>query len=370
MTTTQTADAPLARLVDAVRAAAADHERLELRGGGTKAFYGETPRGRPLDTGPLAGIVSHEPSELVVTVRAGTPLAELEAALAERGQYLPFEPPRFAPGGTVGGMVASGLSGPARAASGSVRDHLLGATILDGRAGIQRFGGRVIKNVAGFDVARLFAGSWGTLGVLLEVSLKVLGSPVASETSLLDVDEERARALLAGWRARPWPLTASAWHADRLSLRFAGARAAVDAAVAAVAACGGRRLEPDAALRWWTSLRDQTLPFFRLDAAALAAGEALWRLSVPPTAALAEQGGVRLFEWGGALLWRRGPAEAATIRAAAAAAGGHATLVRAADKRCGAQAPLLPAIAAIHRRLKQAFDPHGIFDPGRLHPGG
>ncbi len=357
------ADPALRRVIDAVETARAERVALDLRGGGTKAFYGEPPQGRPLVLAELAGIRAYEPSELVVTVRAGTPLAELEAALAERGQCLPFEPPRFAPGGTVGGMVAAGLAGPARPAAGSVRDHVLGATILSGRVSLERFGGQVIKNVAGYDVARVFAGSWGILGVLIEVSLKVLATPPASATQVLELDEADARQRLARWAAKPWPLSASAWDAGRLVLRFAGARAAVEAAVAD---CGGTALEPGAAASWWDALRDQRHPFFALDAAAAAAGESLWRLSVPPTAPLAELDGARLVEWGGALLWWRGRREPHAVRAAARAAGGHATLVRAADKRGGAHPPLEPTVLAIHRRLKAAFDPERLFNPGRL----
>ena len=358
-------DPALRRVIDAVETARTERVALDLRGGGTKACYGEPPRGRPLELAELAGIRAYEPSELVVTVRAGTPLADLEAALAERGQCLPFEPPRFAPGGTVGGMVAAGLAGPARAFAGSVRDHVLGAAILDGRAQLERFGGQVIKNVAGYDVARVFAGSWGILGVVLEVSLKVLAAAPASATRVLDCDEADARRRLAQWAAKPWPLSASAWDAGRLYLRFSGARAAVDAAAAG---CGGTALAADAAARWWDGLRDQRHPFFALDAAAAAAGECLWRLSVPPTAPLAELGGARLVEWGGALLWWRGRRDPQAVRAAAHAAGGHATRVRAADPRGGANHPLEPAVLAIHRRLKAAFDPDRVFNPGRLYP--
>ncbi|HUX74787.1 MAG TPA: glycolate oxidase subunit GlcE [Steroidobacteraceae bacterium] len=358
-------DAPLVRLVDAVQAARAAHTALEIRGGGTKAFYGEAPRGRPLPVAALAGISSYEPSELVVTARAGTPLAQLEEALAERGQCLPFEAPRFAPGGTVGGMVAAGLSGPARAAAGAVRDHLLGATLLTGRGEIQSFGGQVIKNVAGYDVARLLCGSWGILGLILEVSLKVTAVRPATATLCFDCDEAEAMRRLALLAPRPLPLTASAWHRGRLSLRFAGACAAVDAACAELK---GERLAAGAAAAWWQEVRDHRHAFFQLNEAALARGESLWRLSRPATAVIADFGGERFIEWGGALLWWRGVATAAALRAAAAQAGGHATLVRTADKSAGAFAPLGEPLLRIHRRLKEAFDPLAIFNPGRLYP--
>ncbi|NNM61372.1 MAG: glycolate oxidase subunit GlcE [Steroidobacteraceae bacterium] len=360
-----TQDAVSRRLIEAVRAAGADRVTLDLRGGGTKGFYAGPPRGRPLELAELAGISAYEPSELVISARAGTPLALLEAALADRGQCLPFEPPRFAPAGTVGGMVAAGLAGPARAAQGSVRDHLLGATILDGRAEVLSFGGQVIKNVAGYDVARLFAGSWGILGVLLEVSLKVLAVPPARATCRLPCTHAQALQRLAQWAAKPWPLSASAWYEDQLYLRFAGAGAAVEAAVAE---CAGIMLEPALADRWWEEVRDHRLAFFRPDEAAIAAGEALWRVSLPANAGWRAPAGRQLFEWGGALHWWRGVAEPEELRGAARSAGGHATLVRAADKPDGAFDALGEASGVIHRRLKQSFDPFGIFNPGRLYP--
>ncbi|MDE2349876.1 MAG: glycolate oxidase subunit GlcE [Gammaproteobacteria bacterium] len=353
------------RLIDEVGEARAQRVALEIRGGGTKAFYGEPPRGRPFSLSEFCGISSYEPEELVITARAGTPLADLEAALAERGQCLPFEPPRFAPGGTVGGMVAAGLSGPARASAGGVRDHLLGATVLHAGGAIDSFGGQVIKNVAGYDVARLFAGSWGILGPLLEVSLKVLSLRPATATRVLDVDESEALRRLRAMAAKPWPLTASAWHDGRLRLRFAGAAAAV---AAATAAWGGEALAPEQAVRWWADVRDQRHEFFRLEPSDLVGGECLWRLSVPATAAPRDLGGRRFVEWGGALVWWRGVAAPEDVRAAAAAVGGHATLVRAADKAPGAFAPLGETLLGIHRRLKDAFDPHRIFNPGRLVP--
>ena len=204
-------DAALQRLVEQVLAARAARRPLDIRGGGTKAFYGGEPLGEPLDVRPLAGISSYEPSELVVTVRGGTPLADLEAALAEKGQCLPFEPPRFEPGGTVGGMVAAGLSGPARAAVGCVRDYVLGATLLNGRAECLSFGGTVMKNVAGYDVSRVLAGSMGIFGVICEVSLKVLPLQPASVTLRLEMDAATAIRRLNEWGGQPLPLNASAW---------------------------------------------------------------------------------------------------------------------------------------------------------------
>jgi FAD/FMN-containing dehydrogenase len=392
MNTTLNQAPALQRLIDQVLAARDAKTALDIRGGGSKAFYGGAACGEPMDMRALSGISSHEPSELVVTVRAGTPLAELEAALAEHGQCLPFEPPRFAPlgvtndphgpvtptsgalgglhqaaippTGTVGGLVAAGLAGPARACVGSVRDYVLGATLLNGQGEVLSFGGQVIKNVAGYDVSRLMAGSMGVLGVICEVSLKVL--PVAPATATLAFDCSQAEALqrLAGWASQPLPVNASAWFHGRLHLRLSGASAAVQAACMKL---GGRRLETDEAAPLWDSLRDQRHAFFGIGAVELARGMRLWRLSVRATSPPLALPGETLVEWQGAQRWWVGMAPAAEVRAAAEQAGGHATLYRAADKADGVFAPLADPLMRIHRGLKAAFDPDGLFNPGRLY---
>jgi glycolate dehydrogenase FAD-binding subunit len=359
----------VSRLIDRIQSARSRHATLDIRGGGTKAFYGEAPRGEPLPLTELSGVTSYEPTELVVTARAGTPLAELEAVLTEKGQCLPFEPPRFAPGGTVGGMVAAGLSGPARVSAGTLRDYVLGVTLLNGRGELLTFGGQVMKNVAGYDVSRLMAGSWGVLGVLCEVSLKVMGVRRATVTLEFDWDERRSLEALAEWSAMPLPITASAWHEGCLRVRLSGSGAAVESAAAKLA---GRMLEPAAAGRWWSSLRDLSHPFLDMGAAALDAGECLWRLALPatvpafalPCVTPAER---QLIEWNGAQRWCRGGWSAQEVRTAAAAVGGHAILVRAADKSAGAFTRAAAPLMRIHRELKLAFDPDRIFNPGRLY---
>ena len=359
-------DPALQVLIDRVQSARAAGAQLCIRGGGTKDFYGEVPLGEPLDTRVLEGTSSYEPTELVVTTRCGTSLAELEALLAAQGQCLPFEPPHFGHGTTVGGMVAAGLSGPSRAAVGSVRDHVLGATLLNGKGEVLTFGGQVMKNVAGYDVSRLLAGSMGALGVILEVSLKVLPVAPATLTLRMEMDQARAIAQLNAWGGRPLPLNASAWWDGNLIVRLRGALAAVQAARTVV---GGQVVEPQFASPFWAGLRDHTDEFFEGAHVAVKGGASLWRLSLPPTAAPLALSGEMLIEWGGAQRWLCSAMPAGAVRDAAAAAGGHATLFAARDKSPGAFAPLQSPLDRIHRELKKAFDPAGIFNPGRLYPG-
>ena len=346
------------RYAEQIRSAAADKRPLRLRGGGSKDFYGQSLEGELLDTRTYRGIVAYEPSELVITVRCGTPLAELEAALRAQGQQLAFEPPHFGPGATVGGMVAAGLSGPRRQAAGAVRDFVLGVRMLDGRGEDLSFGGQVMKNVAGFDVSRPMAGSMGTLGLLLEVSLKVPPLPFAETTLKLELPQDKAIEMLNHWGGKPLPISASAWCGGELALRLSGAPSALEAARAAI---GGETVAAEQAEGYWRGIREQTDPFFGTD-------KPLWRMSLPSVAPPLSFPGAQLIEWGGSLRWLSCKADARSIREAAAQAGGHATLFRAADKSAGVFTPLAPALARIHRNLKQAFDPAGIFNPGRMYP--
>jgi len=371
-------DPALRRLTDRVLTARGTRTPLCLRGHGSKDFYGEAPRGEPLDMTPLAGIVHYEPTELVVTARAGTALAELEAVLAEQGQCLAFEPPRFRSeggsggkhdgatpqSGTVGGMVAAGLAGPSRAAVGGVRDFVLGAAMLNPQGELLRFGGEVMKNVAGYDIARVLAGSLGILGPILEVSLKVLPLPPARTTLRFEWRQPRALQQLQQWSGQPLPLRASAWWNDTLVVQLAGAEAAVRAAAQSM---GGERIEPEAADAFWSDLRDQRDEFFVAAVEAVRSGATLWRLSVASAAPPLATEGEQLIEWAGALRWVVNQADAATMRTLAATHGGHATEFRGA-KRDGVFAPLAPPLARIHRELKARFDPERLFNPGRLYP--
>jgi glycolate oxidase FAD binding subunit len=344
-----------------VRAAAGDKRALRIRGGGTKDWYGQAFDGEVLDTRAYAGIVDYEPTELVITARCGTPLSEIEAALAERKQMLAFEPPYFGDGATLGGTIAAGLSGPRRASSGALRDFVLGAKLLDGKGEVLTFGGQVMKNVAGYDVSRLLAGSMGTLGLLLEVSVKVLPVAYREATLRFAMNEVDAIRKLNEWAGQPLPISGSCWHDGVLALRLSGAQAAVDAALRSLGGAHGGELMPDCD-RFWASLREQRHAFFDGDAP-------VWRLSVPSTFGAIDLG-PQLIEWGGAQRWLRADGDAATaqrIRATATACGGHATLFRGGDKSAGVFQPLAPAIARIHERLKAGFDPSNIFNPGRMY---
>lgn len=328
---------------------------LAIRGGGSKDFYGRPPEGEPLRTGEHHGIVNYDPSELVITARAGTPLSALEATLAEAGQMLPFEPPRFDDAATLGGAVAAGLSGPRRPYAGAVRDFVLGTRIVNGRGEVLRFGGETIKNVAGYDLSRAMAGALGTLGLLLEISIKVLPRPRQEVTLARPCSAAQALRLFGAWGRRPLPISAGCHFDDALYVRLSGTQSAVQAATATM---GGDRLEDN---DLWSALRDHRLPFFAGDVP-------LWRLSLPGNAPLAGADGEWLIDWGGAQRWLRSTASAEAVRARADAVGGHATLFRHGD-RTQAFHPPPPALLKLQRRLKAAVDPKGILNPGRLYPG-
>ncbi|MDR5865446.1 glycolate oxidase subunit GlcE [Halomonas koreensis] len=345
-------------LGERLRQADADGTPLRIVGGDTKAFYGRPVEGDTLSTREHRGITRYDPVELIVSARAGTPLAELEATLAEQGQMLPFEPPHFGEDATVGGMVAAGLSGPRRPWAGAVRDFVLGVRLIDRHGESLRFGGEVMKNVAGYDLSRLMVGAQGALGLIAEVSLKVLPRPAARQSLRLALPLDEARRRLAEWGRRPWPITAAAWQDGALHLRLEGGRGSVADTRAAL---GGEALDDG----YWDALRELRLP--HLDAAD---ARPLWRLSVPPRATLALPGideEAMLHDWGGAQRWLRCDLDAATLRDAVARADGHASCLTpgAAEPFT----PLAPGLAEVHRRLKAQLDPNGIFNPGRLYGG-
>jgi len=328
---------------------------LRLCGAGTKDFYGECRAGTLLDMRGYRGVVEYEPSELVITARCGTSLSEVDSLLARHRQFLAFEPPAFGGDPTIGGIIAAGLSGPRRLQAGAARDFVLGAVLLSAQGELLHFGGKVIKNVAGFDVARLLCGSLGILGPITEVSLKVLPLPRAQETLRFEMPADEALAAFNRWAGQPLPISATAWCDGQAWVRLSGAPAALATARERL---GGERLEVDQADHWWSGLRHQTHAFFRQ-------ASALWRLSLPSTAAPLAIAGAQLIEWGGALRWCASEQSAPQVRALASAAGGTALHWRGgiAGNRFH---PLTPAVLEIHRRLKARFDPHGIFNPGRL----
>ena len=361
------AEPALAELRERVVAAERERRPLRLAGGGTKAFYGRPVEGRDgvetmtLDCTGYRGLVDYEPTELVVTARCGTPLAELEQVLAGQRQYLPFEPPHFGATATGGGAVATGLSGPRRMAAGALRDYVLGTTLLTAGGQVLRFGGQVMKNVAGYDVSRLLAGSFGVLGVIAEVSLKVLPLPAAEQTLVLELSEAQAIRRCNQWGGQPLPISATLWHDGRLWVRLSGANAAVAAAIARL---GGERLGEEDAASLWEAVREHQHPFFE-------GAATLWRLSLPSATPPLELAGRQLVEWGGALRWHvpdHDHASSQSLRELVSRVGGSATLFRAGSRATVARLhPLEPAVRAIHLRLKQAFDPNRIMNPGRMY---
>lgn len=344
------------QFIDAIREAGAQQKALNIEGSGSKKFYGGVPAGTVLSTLAYTGIIDYDPQELVLTARAGTPLAEIQSSLAEAGQMLVFEPPRFGSGATLGGCVAAGLSGPRRPYLGAVRDAILGVRILDGRARDLRFGGRVIKNVAGYDASRLMTGAMGTLGLLLDISLKVHPLPASELTIAFDMNEEQAISQLNRWAGRALPLSASCFYEGRAYIRLSGAASAVTQAHQTL---GGD--EAPNGDRFWLDIREHTHAFFNLKNE-----ETLWRISLPSTAPALTLPGRQLIEWGGALRWLISTTAAEDIRSPVAALGGHATAFRGA-KPASPFHPLSPGLLALHQRLKAVFDPNGVFNRGRLY---
>lgn len=343
-----------------VLAAGRNKRPLRIEGSGSKSFYGRSTQGDALDVTAYRGIVSYEPTELVLTARAGTPLTEIDQLLADRRQMLAFEPPHFGPGATLGGCIAAGLSGPRRAYAGAVRDYVLGTRMIDGKGDVLKFGGQVMKNVAGYDVSRLMVGSLGTLGLLLEVSLKVLPLPVEEVSLRFDMAEQEALDAMNRWAAQPLSLSATCYHDGVLTVRLSGAAAAVRSVRTKL----GGEIVADAE-SFWRGVREQQHAFFRADNNKT---YALWRLSLPSTAPMLNVPGRQLIEWGGALRWLVSDISAVNIRQIATVLGGQATLYRSAQPDAEPFHPLSLTLLQVHQRLKRSFDPHRIFNPGRMYP--
>ena len=339
-----------------VEDAAASRTALAIRGGGSKDFYGRTIQGEPLAVGDYSGIIDYTPSELVISARAGTALADLESQLNEQGQMLPFEPPHFGAGATLGGTIACGLSGPRRPYTGAARDFVLGINCISGKGEYLRFGGQVMKNVAGYDLSRMLTGSLGTLAVLLDIHMKILPRPEMSTTVQQSCSETEALQHMNQWAGKPIPLSGGCFINGQLMVRLSGTKPGVKAAVSTL---GGDIL--DSAEVFWQDLREQQLDFF-------SGPDPLWRLSVPPACKPFELEGESLIDWGGAQRWLKSRLPAGTIRAAVASIGGHATLFSGGDREGDVFQPLPPALLALHQRLKQSLDPAGILNPGRMYP--
>ena len=329
---------------------------LAIRGGGSKDFYGRAIQGEPLAVAEYSGIIDYTPSELVISARAGTPLSELENQLAEQGQMLPFEPPHFGASATLGGTIACGLSGPRRPWAGAARDLVLGINCISGKGEHLRFGGQVMKNVAGYDLSRMLTGSLGTLAVLLDIHLKVLPCPETSTTVQQACSATEAMQRMNQWAGKPIPLSGGCFMNGQLIVRLSGTKPGV---LAAANTLGGDIL--DSAEAFWHDLREQRLDFFSGDTP-------LWRLSVPPACEPLELEGESLIDWGGAQRWLKSGLSASTIRKAVASVGGHATLFSGGDREGDVFQPLPPALLALHQRLKQSLDPAGILNPGRMYP--
>jgi glycolate oxidase FAD binding subunit len=342
-------------LRERVLAAIANKTPLQIMGGNSKAFYGRSIQAEPLFVTEHSGIIHYEPTELVITARAGTPLTEIETALAAQGQMLAFEPPHFGTTATLGGTVACGLSGSRRPYAGAVRDVVLGVRLLNGHGDIVKFGGEVMKNVAGFDVSRLQVGALGTLGVLLDISLKVLPCPETEITLCFEVKESEALKNMIAYGKKNLPLSAMCFDSEKLYLRLSGAEVAIAKVKQQL---GGETLSFPDSDAFWLSVREQQHPFFQHDLP-------LWRLSLAPATSALNLSGKSFIDWGGALRWLKTEEKPATVFSLLQNLAGHACLFRSATG-CEFQ-PLTPELAKLHRNIKQAFDPHGIFNRGRLY---
>ncbi|WP_323753644.1 glycolate oxidase subunit GlcE [Marinobacter sp.] len=345
-------------LQEQVQHARSNNRKLNIVGGGTKAFMGRTadPDAGTLSLAEHTGIVEYHPVELVLTVRAGTTLKEIEAVLAEQGQCLHFEPPRFAETSTIGGTLACNLSGPSRPWAGSVRDQVLGVRLLNGKGEHLRFGGQVMKNVAGYDVSRLQAGAMGALGVITEISMKVMPKPAATVTLVQNMAMEEAVNYMNRRAGEPKPITGGCWLDGKVYLRLAGARSAVEATAEQ---WQGSIMEDGE--QFWRQLQDMRHAFFAdMDTP-------LWRFSVGSAATLPVMEGQWMMDWAGAQRWYRGEAELSDLEPIARASGGQVSLFRGGDRAGEVMHSQPEALKLIQRRVKQSFDPDGVFNPGRLY---
>ncbi len=342
-------------LQNAVRQAASRRQPLKIVGGDTKSFYGRTIEGDRLNIANHSGVIRYEPTELFITARSGTPLTVIEKLLSRHCQMLPFEPPYFGEEATLGGAVAAGLSGPRRASAGGVRDSVLGVRILNGQGQCLRFGGEVMKNVAGYDVSRLMAGTLGTLGVVLEVSLKLLPRPLRNMTFVQTATATQALELMQAWARQPLPVSATYHEGHELYVRLSGSEHSIQSAARIT---GGEMLDWND--MFWRNIQEQGHAFFITDLP-------LWRLSMPSATSVLVLPGEQVMEWNGALRWLVSDADPQRIRNCVESIGGHATLFKNGVRRDAVFHPLPTTLLKLHQQLKFAFDPHGILNPGRMY---
>lgn len=360
----------LSHLQEKVVQANQNGQVIRITGSGTKDWLGNNLHGETLSTKEYSGILSYQPDELVITVKSGTSLKEVEQTLTEKNQQFAFEPPHFGEHATIGGMVASGLAGPGRVSAGGLRDFVLGAKIMNGQGQIMNFGGTVMKNVAGYDVSRLMPSSMGTLALLLDVSIKVLPKAAATATVKVEIEQSKAIHLMNLLASQPWPLNASTWIGENtgtLYLRLSGAKAAVQSATSSFAKTYDMQtMDADEAALFWTSIREQTHSWFKSDDQT-----ALWRLALPSTTDALDLGGETLIEWHGGQRWHRGSLDPKAIKVLAQSLGGHASVFRAEDKipqmlSSLKDNPLTVALVNVENQLRKTFDPNGVFATGRL----
>ena len=340
-------------LQEKIAECAANDLPLQIVGGSSKAFYGNASKGDALEVAGHSGIIDYDPAELVITLRGGCKLADVEALLAENGQMLGFEPPKFSDQATIGGMVASGLAGPRRAFAGGIRDAILGVKIIDGRGEVLNFGGRVIKNVAGFDVSRLMVGTLGTLGVLLEVSLRVIPC-FETETTLCFAHDNAEQHIewINQLGGEPLPISASLWHEGQSQIRLSGSQQGVDSAI--------KKLGGDACDQPWSDMREMKHKFFN--------GQSeIGRISIAPTVGFSLNRS-QLIEWGGAQRWITGDCDIERMRERLQDKQGAFCLFRSRNDKPVFQ-PVDEASLVLHRSLKSKFDPVRIFNRDRLYPG-
>lgn len=333
-------------------AAARNKNPIQFIAGGSKAFYGAPAIGKELPISDNQGVINYQPSELVITVRAGTRLSELENLLASERQMLGFEPPHFTSSATIGGAISTGLSGPRRVFAGAARDFVLGCKIINGKGEILSFGGEVMKNVAGYDVSRLMVGAMGTLGLILEVSIKVLPLPMLERTLSYLLNSDQALATMTQWRSQYLPVTAMCYDGKSLTVRVSGTESEVQATIKKLGV-EGRVLDN----HYWRDVNEQQLPFFQTQ-------ENIWRISVPPATPVLNIQGQWFYDWCGALRWLKTEQTAEHIFNVVQQAGGHATLFRSQQGDFIAQ-PLVPRIRVINQNIKQAFDPYAILNRQR-----